>query len=88
MREAATYIWGVTDELTKKDLLVAVEGVDYQTEELIDLSLEGKRLGLRHRCNSLREKKGCEMNTKRARVVVEESLWKNWGEKASKREVI
>lgn len=43
------YIGGIADQLTKKDLLVAVKGIDDQTEQLVDLSLESKRLCLRHR---------------------------------------
>lgn len=43
-----TYVGGIVDELTEKDLLVAVEGVDYETEKLVDLSLEGERLCFRH----------------------------------------
>ena len=43
-----THIGGIADEFTEKDLLVAVEGVDDQTQQLIDLRLERKRLGVRH----------------------------------------
>lgn len=43
-----TYIGGIADELSKEDLFVAVKGVDDETEELIDLSLEWKRLCFRH----------------------------------------
>ena len=43
-----TYVGGIADELTEKDLLVAVEGVDYEAEKLVDLSLEGERLCFRH----------------------------------------
>ena len=45
-----TYIGGVADELTKEDLLVAVEGVDDEREQLVDLGLEGKSLGVGHCC--------------------------------------
>lgn len=44
----STYIRSIAYELTKKDLLVAVECVDDQAEKLIDLSLKGERLCLRH----------------------------------------
>lgn len=47
-RERQTYIGGVADELTEKNFLVAVESVDDQTQQLIDLCLERKRLCLRH----------------------------------------
>lgn len=43
-----THIRRVTDEFTEKDLFVAVEGVDDKTQQLVDLSLESKRLLLRH----------------------------------------
>ena len=39
---ATTYIWGIADELSQKNLLVAVECVDNKTQQLIDLSLESK----------------------------------------------
>lgn len=48
MKGNDTYIRRVTDEFTKKDLLVAVKGVDNETEELINLGLEGKRFSIRH----------------------------------------
>lgn len=38
----ATYIRCIRDNLPKKDLLVAVESVDDETEQLINLSLEGE----------------------------------------------
>mmetsp|Transcript_30206 Transcript_30206/g.85326 ORF Transcript_30206/g.85326 Transcript_30206/m.85326 type:complete len:434 (+) Transcript_30206:932-2233(+) len=44
-------IGGVRDELAQEDLLVAVEGVDNQGEQLVDLRLESKGLSLRHGCN-------------------------------------
>jgi hypothetical protein len=37
----------VTDQLPAKDFLVAVEGMDDQTQQLVDLRLEGERLHLR-----------------------------------------
>jgi hypothetical protein len=40
-----TYIGGVADELPEEDLLVAVEGVDDEAEELVDLGLEGEGFG-------------------------------------------
>jgi len=43
-----SYIRGIANEFTKENLLVAVESVDYETEKLVDLSLEGERLRLRH----------------------------------------
>ncbi|KAM0995671.1 hypothetical protein ACFX13_005824 [Malus domestica] len=33
-----THIRGIADELTEKDLIVAVEGVDGQTQKLVDLA--------------------------------------------------
>lgn len=48
-----TYIRGIADELTEKNLLVAVEGVDDQTQELVDLSLESERFNLRHLISAL-----------------------------------
>ncbi len=44
---AQTYIGGVGDELAEEDLLVGVEGVDDEGQQLVDLGLEGERLGLR-----------------------------------------
>ena len=43
-----TYIWWIADELAKENLLVAVEGVDDQTQKLVDLGLEGEGLRIRH----------------------------------------
>jgi hypothetical protein len=43
-----TYIRRVTDQLTKKNLFVAVEGVYDKTQQLVDLCLERKRLDVRH----------------------------------------
>ena len=48
MKGNDTYIRRVTDEFTKKDLLVAIKGVDNETKELINLSLEGKCFSIRH----------------------------------------
>jgi hypothetical protein len=42
----ATYIRCIRDKLPKKDLLVAVESIDDETEQLINLSLEGESLYL------------------------------------------
>ena len=36
------------DELTKKDLLVAIEIVDCETEKLVNLSPESKHNGIYH----------------------------------------
>jgi hypothetical protein len=49
-RAAETYIRGIADELTKEDLLVAVESVDDEAQKLVNLRLErkGLRLGLSH----------------------------------------
>jgi len=47
-RSNKSYIRGIADEFTKENLLVAVESVDDKTEKLVDLSLEGERLRLRH----------------------------------------
>jgi len=47
-KKKKTYIGGIANEFTKENLLVAVEGVDDKTEELVDLRLKGKRLRLRH----------------------------------------
>lgn len=44
----STYVRSIADELTEEDLLVAIESVDDQAEELVDLSLEGERLRIRH----------------------------------------
>ena len=54
-RKWKTHVGGVTDELTKKDLLVAVEGVDDETEKLVDLSLESEGLAVGHgfRCSEI-----------------------------------
>lgn len=43
-----THIGGIADDLTKENLLVAIESVDDETEQLVDLRLECKRLRLRH----------------------------------------
>ena len=43
-----TYIRGIADEFTKKDLLVAVEGIDDEAQKLVDLCLERKGLSLSH----------------------------------------
>lgn len=67
-RESATYIRGVTDELTKEDLLVAVECVDDETEKLVNLSLESKGLGVSHRCELCVREEGGEGSTMRTRV--------------------
>lgn len=40
------HIGSVADELTEKDLLVGVESVDDETQQLVDLGLERKRLGV------------------------------------------
>lgn len=41
-----TYIGCVTDELTKEDLFVAVERIDNQAQELIDLRLKSEGLNV------------------------------------------
>ncbi|CAL9030184.1 unnamed protein product [Prunus brigantina] len=41
-------IRGIADELTKEDLLVAVKGVDDQTQKLVDFCLESKGLSVCH----------------------------------------
>lgn len=45
-----THIRRVADQLPKKDLLVGVKSVDDETQKLVDLGLEGKRLGLGRHC--------------------------------------
>jgi hypothetical protein len=40
----ATYIRGIGDKFPKKDLLVAVESVDDEAQQLINLSLESESL--------------------------------------------
>ena len=43
-------VGGVGDQLAQEDLLVAVQGVDHQVEQLLDLGLEAERFaGLRRR---------------------------------------
>ena len=42
------YIGRVADEFTEKDLFVAVESVDDEAQQLVDLGLESKRLRVRH----------------------------------------
>lgn len=41
-----THIGSVADKLTKEDLLVGVESVDDETQQLVDLGLEGESFGL------------------------------------------
>lgn len=56
-----THIGRVADELTEKDLLVRVESVDDETQQLVDLGLEGERLGLgRHNSQALASKENDE----------------------------
>ena len=37
-------VGGVRDQLAQEDLLVAVQGVDHQVQQLLDLGLEAERL--------------------------------------------
>lgn len=48
LKGKSTYVRSIADELTEKDLLVAVKRIDDQTKELVNLSLECERLGIRH----------------------------------------
>ena len=37
-------VWGIGDEFSKEDLFVGVEGVDDESHELLDVSIESKVL--------------------------------------------
>lgn len=50
MEREKTYIRGIADEFAEKDLLIAVESIDNQTQKLVYLCLERKGLCLRHSC--------------------------------------
>ena len=75
LKRERKYIGSVADKLTKKDLLVGVEGVDDQAEKLVYLGLECERLGLRRHCCFFlrRSEKKTSFNLKAAEArVIEE----------------
>lgn len=75
---ASTYIRGIADELTKENLLVAIEGVDDEAQKLVDLRLESEGLGLYHQnVSHCRVAVKCELTTKhreQGRNLADESV--------------
>jgi len=53
LQRRKAYVGGIGNQLSQENLLVAVKCIDNETEQLIDLCLEGKCLNLAHLLSSI-----------------------------------
>lgn len=61
LQRGKAYVGGIGNQLSQENLFVAVKCIDNETEQLIDLCLEGKCLNLAHLLSSIDSRHICRV---------------------------